>query len=421
MKLKRWVGAAVSAVMIAVGGAAVAAQPAAAADWSPQSQALCNNTNHCGIGFPTGQTLDGYTQGQPFKVNVSGRYGHTTQIRAFAVRWYGTGQNDFEFTPISDPVSVTLNEGTSSYGFKTVNVTVKQPPAGFDGHQVYVQTADFKKGNAFVGQHWTNQDSQEAQHIEVKTVRGYDKGFSQEKFNGHSFLRTVVSAYPGDAYSVQMLRGGKWVTIDDPKQKKATASSSGIAVIAGWVPDDLPTGKYRTRIVNTTRGISDLTPDQNWAYFTWSRTPQPGDKDFDVYTQEGTWNHNGRYWKTSCEPYSSTERCRTEIYATQVIVKDGKFYSSNDYFFNNLTYKPSPRSLWKNNPLGGFGKANYKGSWTADDGRKWRVECDTAVSGRNGCRAYNVAKVVEPYKTSNGATSYRVVSKEIFNNIVRFG
>lgn len=88
--------------------------------------------------------------------------------------------------------------------------------------------------------------------------------------------------------------------------------------------------------------------------------------------------------------------------------------------FNNLTYKPSPRSIWRNNPLGGNGQVGFNKQWTGQDGRKWRTECDTAVSGRNGCRSYIWATVAEAYKTSSGATSYRVTNKWLFNNIVQF-
>lgn len=148
--------------------------------------------------------------------------------------------------------------------------------------------------------------------------------------------------------------------------------------------------------------------------------PGPNDPGFNVYTTPGTWNYNGRLWKTSCEPYSATTRCRTEIWATQITYKAGQYYRTDGFVFNNLTYKPSPRSIWRNNPLGGNGQVGFNKQWTGQDGRKWRTECDTAVSGRNGCRSYIWATVAEAYKTSSGATSYRVTNKWLFNNIVQF-
>ena len=65
----------------------------------------------------------------------------------------------------------------------------------------------------------------------------------------------------------------------------------------------------------------------------------------DVYTTPGTHHHNGRVWRTACEKYSSSvERCRTEIEAPQVVYADGRFTERRGWAFNNLTYKPSPRS-----------------------------------------------------------------------------
>lgn len=133
----------------------------------------------------------------------------------------------------------------------------------------------------------------------------------------------------------------------------------------------------------------------------------------DVYTTPGTHHVNGRDWRTTCEPYSQTTRCETMIKATQVTQVNGRFVSKMDWTFNNLTYKESPRALWKGNPLG------ENKSWTAADGRKWRTECDTAATGRNGCRTYTQSRVIEAYQ-SGGKWNYRWATKWVFNNIVRF-
>lgn len=107
----------------------------------------------------------------------------------------------------------------------------------------------------------------------------------------------------------------------------------------------------------------------------------------DVYTTPGQHRVNGRDWNTSCEKYSSTiNRCRTEI------------RSGGRWLFNNLTYLPAPRESWGSNPL-----ANTK-RWTDNSGRKWMTECDTARTGRNGCRTYTLSK-----------------GQWQFNNIVMFG
>lgn len=142
--------------------------------------------------------------------------------------------------------------------------------------------------------------------------------------------------------------------------------------------------------------------------------------DVDIYITPGKHTVNSRQWDTTCEPYSRIRRCRTNILATQVSQVGGRFVARTDWVFNNLTYTAGPRTLWKSNPLGANGVVGGKVSWTADDGRKWRTECDTENTGRNGCRSWIVARVIESYKTSGGATAYRWVSKEIFNNMVRF-
>lgn len=74
----------------------------------------------------------------------------------------------------------------------------------------------------------------------------------------------------------------------------------------------------------------------------------------------------------------------------------------------------------KGNPLAAGGEMYGKQSWIAADGRKWRTECDSANSGWNGCRSYIQATVIESYISSTGGTAYRWVTREVFNNMVRF-
>ncbi len=155
--------------------------------------------------------------------------------------------------------------------------------------------------------------------------------------------------------------------------------------------------------------VSPPTPSPT-ATVTATLPPTPLD---DLYSTPGYHTVNGRKWFTTCEKYSATSRCRTSIYATTVSHENGKFVLRNGWVFNNLTYLPSPRSLWKNNPLGSTG------SWTATDGRKWRTECDTAVTGRNGCRSYAEATVIGVVPKGAGYT-YEWSTKWVLNNIVRF-
>ncbi|GAA4894905.1 hypothetical protein GCM10025789_10380 [Tessaracoccus lubricantis] len=132
----------------------------------------------------------------------------------------------------------------------------------------------------------------------------------------------------------------------------------------------------------------------------------------EVYTVPGTRTVNGRQWRTSCEPYSATARCRTEIWATVVLLEGGRYVKTDGWAFNSLTYRWSDRALWKGNPLG-----NTNAGWVADgeDGRRWRTECDTAATGRGACRSYILATVIS-------ATPSRYVqeAKWVFNNQVLF-
>ena len=103
----------------------------------------------------------------------------------------------------------------------------------------------------------------------------------------------------------------------------------------------------------------------------------------DVYTTPGTHHLNGRDWRTTCEPYSATTRCRTEIYATTVTQVGGRFVPRNGWYFNNLTYVASPRALWAGNPLGHTGawtdtmRSMWSGAWQHGKLARWSgVESD---------------------------------------------
>ena len=134
-----------------------------------------------------------------------------------------------------------------------------------------------------------------------------------------------------------------------------------------------------------------------------------------LYVTPGQHTVNGRAWRTACEPYSQTTRCTTEIWASQVVKNGGRFDMRERWSFNNLTYVQSKRALWAGNPLGN----NNKG-WTAKDGRKWKTECDTAVTGKNGCRSYVLSTVAVGTAKSSGGYRYSTKRDWVFNNIVVF-
>jgi len=141
----------------------------------------------------------------------------------------------------------------------------------------------------------------------------------------------------------------------------------------------------------------------------------PGGTQVDLYSTPGHHRVNGRDWFTTCEPYSQTVRCRTDIWATQVRMVEGKFVNQTGWYFNNLTYLPyMKRAQWASNPLG------YTGSWTSTDGRKWRTECDTALSGGNGCRSLLWTKVDSATAKPRGGYTFTSEWAWVFNNIVRF-
>ncbi len=138
----------------------------------------------------------------------------------------------------------------------------------------------------------------------------------------------------------------------------------------------------------------------------------------ELYTTEGEHTVGGRTWRTTCEPYSQTERCRTEIWAT-IVSRDGGAYDRRQgWAFNNLTYVESPRALWTDNPLGNDNEA--KGGWTTSDGRKWKTDCDSAVTGQGGCRSYVWATTASASPKSSGGYRFSTTNQWVFNNMVRF-
>lgn len=129
-----------------------------------------------------------------------------------------------------------------------------------------------------------------------------------------------------------------------------------------------------------------------------------------IYSTPGVHLVNDRYWRTSCEMYSSNVvRCTTEIFGTRVFQRNGAWYKQNDWVFNNLGYLASPRGSWAGNPLAAAG------AWTAADGRAWRTECDTPNTGRGACRNYAQATIAS---LKDGRVVQNKV--EVFNSIVLF-
>ncbi len=129
-----------------------------------------------------------------------------------------------------------------------------------------------------------------------------------------------------------------------------------------------------------------------------------------VYSTPGSHVINGREWRTTCEKYSTTERCRTDIRATQVTRVGARYVKKTDWYFNNLTYLPSSRSVWGTNPLANTGK------WRDAQGRQWRTECDSINTGRNACRTYIWSTKVNGYEIAPGKWKYVTEQEWVFNN-----
>ncbi|MCC2593704.1 hypothetical protein LKO27_09840 [Tessaracoccus sp. OS52] len=192
--------------------------------------------------------------------------------------------------------------------------------------------------------------------------------------------------------------------------------------VIGWMVNGrlTPAGTYPAKGTYTFEPLAERGYDTFGIVVQFTDVPEPTAQPFDVYTNPGTHLYNGRTWDTRCEPYSQTQRCRTQIMASTVVQKDGKFTVVNGWVFNNLTYLPMARSAWKGNPLGGNGEVGKEMSWTAMDGRQWRTQCDTAVTGRGGCRSYVRASLIVTEPVQGGGSRYLWDSRWILNNMVRF-
>ena len=156
-------------------------------------------------------------------------------------------------------------------------------------------------------------------------------------------------------------------------------------------------------ISNTLLPASALERDSDVAASRDTERPVIADHDtidaVALYVTPGLHTVSGRAWRTECEPYSVTERCRTEIWGAKKEKVGGYTINTEGWIFNNLTYVPSKREIWVGNPLG------ETAAWTDKDGRIWRTECDTPATGRGGCRTYVKSNAKSP---------------EVFNNLVRF-
>lgn len=94
--------------------------------------------------------------------------------------------------------------------------------------------------------------------------------------------------------------------------------------------------------------------------------------------------------------------------------ENGAYVRTTGWAFNNLTYVASPRSLWTGNPLA------ETGEWTAKDGRQWSTDCDSAATGRGGCRNFAKATVVSAVPQAAGGYTFKQSDVWLLNSMIRF-
>lgn len=244
---------------------------------------------------------------------------------------------------------------------------------------------------------------------------------------GATVTLTLTGFAPSDtAGDVEVFVGGVLTT-------STTVDADGTAIATLSIPADAADGTLEMELRQAGAGIDGITtsvvvrradkPTERPTVKpsvtptvkpSVTPTVKPTFRPQDVYTTPGYHDVNGRQWFTKCEPYSVTDRCWTSIWSTQVTADGDEFISKTGWFHNNLTYLPTARSVWSSNSLG------YTNAWTSTDGRSWYTECDTAVTGGNGCRSYIRSTVVDSRPVSGGGYTYALTTKWVFNNIVMF-
>ncbi len=170
-------------------------------------------------------------------------------------------------------------------------------------------------------------------------------------------------------------------------------------------------------LATKTQQRNELTNSLKASVFTRPATipGSPWKNAQDLYTTPGHHHVNGREWRTSCEPYSQTTRCRTEILGTKVTYSGGRYVSTNGWVFNNLTYLPlMTQAQWGSNPLA------RNGTFTSN-GRQWRTECNNQATGQGACRSYIYSpNTIQARQNANGSWSYYHANVWVFNNMVLF-
>lgn len=189
----------------------------------------------------------------------------------------------------------------------------------------------------------------------------------------------------------------------------ATVSATPTATTSPTVEPTVTTSPTVEPTVTTSPTQATTTPPVATVRPSWIYVPSG-----DLYSTPGTHEVNGRLWFTSCEPYSQTVRCRTDIWSSRIVYSGGKFVRQTGWVFNNWTYLPMmTREQWGANPYA------HAGDWS-DGVRKYRTVCDDPkVTGADACRTYIWGSYVKATQTSAGY-SFSLMQGWVVNNIVRF-
>lgn len=373
----------------------------AMADYQSERDALCG-TDEVDVCSITIRNDEPYTLVEgvgSLTVDIVGNPGVTAQVQMYSIM---ASERPFMWESVrATGVTKSFTTDASGKAVATVLIPVQEAPYGAKT-AVTVQLAGSDLDTT-QDQPIANSDESQAPHLTgVRSARGADLNYLTSVADG-SLEAEVGGGITGQVYGVQLKINGTWTDVSDRGLAgNGRVDADGYAVVHADV-SGLKDGGYDMRMFNRTKGIYDLKLNDFQGSVSIVKN---------IYITPGEHTSAGRKWRTACEPYSQTDRCRTEIWSTEVVYRAGKLVKDNGWHFNNLTYKEAPRELWKGNPLAVHGKHLI-------NGRQWRTECETFTSGRNGCRSYIVSDVVQATKQGSSYT-YKMVRKEVFNNIVMF-
>ncbi len=370
----------------------------ARADLTSDRAALCgtSGTDACSIDIRDGDFFE-LTEGDSATLDVVGLPNVTSHVQMYTLTPSETPMAWERVRSYGSPVAFTTSAvGKASVKVPVIALTAPDDAGTLISFQLPGSTLESIQQHAIAPQEGGIPDT-----IHVRSARGKNINETSTLTDG-LLVMNVAGGLPGDVYGVEMQISGTWHDISDGDEGNGTVGSDSYAIIRADVAG-FANGTYNVRVFNRSRNIHDLE----------LQLFQGGlELKLNVYITPGEHMSGGRKWRTTCEPYSATERCRTEIWSTEVEYRAGSLMKNTGWHFNNLTYKESPKTLWTGNPLGNAGEYMI-------NGRQWRTECETFTTGRNGCRSYIVSDVVQATKKGNGY-AYKVVRREVFNNIVLF-